>query len=82
MSARRAYGADTPENRTLREQFAFNHPEIVSGAVYEQGREARRDGKPLGACPYIPSAPEYVEWRNGWNEARRAVDAPLAVAAE
>jgi len=57
---------NTPENRYLREQFARNHPDCVSGAAYEAGRQAREDGLPLTACPWVERAPESTEWKNGW----------------
>lgn len=57
---------NTPENRWLRTEFAKNHPDCVSGTAYEAGKTARQDGHPPTACPWIESAPEATEWRNGW----------------
>lgn len=57
---------NTPENRWLHSEFAHNHAGIVSGEVYAEGRRARENGQPIGACPYIVSAPEHEEWCAGW----------------
>lgn len=53
--------------------------------AYEQGKDARRAGKPLTSCPLSKDAPNgkhklYYEWCNGWyevdDEEKRKVETP------
>lgn len=60
---------NTPENRWLRSEFIRTHAGIASGEVYAEGRRARENGQPIGACPYIRSAYEREEWCAGWHGA-------------
>ena len=34
--------------------------------AWKQGVEAARDGEPLDANPYPPSAPQFESWADGW----------------
>lgn len=79
-SSLKAWEPNSPENIHLREQYRRNHPEVVSGAAFEAGRQARCDGLPITGCPYIDSSDEATEWRAGWFEAKAAL-AALGLAA-
>lgn len=41
-------------------------PRAVS---YDEGYEARRDGRPYTANPHPPSTADYLSWENGWMQA-------------
>ena len=36
--------------------------------TYEEGRQARRDGKPESANPYPETSPQHALWSQGWRD--------------